>query len=111
MTTLELSSEEITKPTLQKGDDAAQEEQPDSPARRPKADTRTLTDRAGIESVVNQMLQVLAHSDLPHQTILVPVHSRELTDVVEGILQTVRVLIGIDIAKAELHMGINNELG
>ena len=111
VTTLELTSEEITKPTLEKGGDAAQEEQPDSPAWRPKADTRTLTDWTGIESIVDQVLQVLAHSDLPHQTILVPIHARELADVVEGILQTVRVLISIDIAKAELHMSINNELG
>ena len=57
------------------------------------------------------MLQIFAHSNLPHQTILVPVHARELTNVVESILQTIRVLIGIDIAKSELHMSINNELG
>lgn len=30
---------------------------------------------------------------------------------VESILQTIRVLIGIDISKSELHMSINNELG
>ena len=111
MPTLELTCEQISKPALQKGDDAAQEEKPNSPAWRPKANARTLTNRAGIESVVNQMLQVLAHSNLPHQTILVPVHACELTNVVESILQTIRVLIGIDISKSELHMSINNELG
>ena len=30
---------------------------------------------------------------------------------IESVLQTICVLIGIDISKSELHMGINNELG
>lgn len=46
---LELAGEQVAEPALEKRDDAAQEEEPDAPAGRPEADTRTLADRTGVE--------------------------------------------------------------
>lgn len=38
------------------------------------------------------MLEVLAHSYLPHQFVLVPIHPGQLADMCEYVLQTVRQL-------------------
>lgn len=43
----------------------------------------------GVEAVVDEMLEVLAHADLPHQLVLVAVHSRQLAHVGKDVLQTV----------------------
>ena len=64
-----------------------------------------------VESVVDDMFEVFAHPNLPHQFVLVPVHSCQLADVGEGVLQTVSQLEGIHVAKAILDVGVNNELG
>ena len=42
-----------------------------------------------VEPVVDEMLEVLAHADLSHQFVLVPVHTRQLAHVGEDILQTI----------------------
>lgn len=39
-----------------------------------------------VESVVDDMLEILTHTDLPHKLVLVPVHSCQLTDVGKHIL-------------------------
>jgi len=39
--------------------------------------------------MVDEMLEVLAHANLPHQLVLVAVHSRQLTDVRKDVLKTV----------------------
>ena len=82
------------------GTDAAQEEEPDAPARRPEAAARPLADRPGVEPVVDQVLQVLAHADLPHQPVLVAVHAGELADVREDVLQAVGELERVHVAAA-----------
>lgn len=46
----------------------------------------------GVEAVVDEMLQVLAHADLSHQLVLVAVHARQLAHMGEDILQAVRQL-------------------
>jgi hypothetical protein len=56
------------------------------------------------------MLQVLASSNLMHQFVLVSVHTRKLTDMVEGIQDTVCKLEGVDVSKSVLNLGINNKL-
>lgn len=38
------------------------------------------------------MLKILAHSNLPHELVLVPVHSSQLTHVTKNVLQTIRQL-------------------
>ena len=50
------------------------------------------------------MFEVLTHSDLSHQLVLVAVHPRQLTHVGKGVLKTVRQLKGIHVTKAILHM-------
>lgn len=42
-----------------------------------------------VEPVVDEMFQVFAHSNLPHQFVLVPVHPRELTHVGKDVLQAI----------------------
>ena len=111
MTTLKLSSKQIAEPPLQEGGDSSKEKKPDSPAWRPKANTRSFADRTGIEAVVDQMLQILTHTYLPHQPIFVPVHASELTDVVECVLQPVRKLVGINVTETVLDMRVDDKFG
>ena len=42
-----------------------------------------------VKPVVDEMLQVLTHADLPHQLVLVSVHSGELPDVGKDVVQAV----------------------
>ena len=57
------------------------------------------------------MLEILAHSDLSHELVLVSVHSRELTDVGEGVLETIGKLECVDVSETVLDVGIDDELG
>jgi hypothetical protein len=56
------------------------------------------------------MLEILAHTDLPHELVLVSVHSRELTDVSEGELKSVGELEGVDVAESVLDVRVDDEL-
>ncbi len=42
-----------------------------------------------VEAVVDEMLQVFAHSDLPHELVLVAVHPSQLTNMSEDVLQSI----------------------
>lgn len=42
-----------------------------------------------VKPVVDEMFQVLAHSNLPHQFVFVPVHPCELTHVGKDVLQAI----------------------
>ena len=57
------------------------------------------------------MFQILAHSDLFHQFVLVTVHSGELTDVSKGVLESVCQLKCVRVRQAVLDVGIDDELG
>ena len=65
----------------------SEEEEPDAPAGSPDAAAGSLADGAGVESVVDDVLEVLAHPHLSHQLVLVPVHPRQLTHVREDVLE------------------------
>lgn len=54
------------------------------------------------------MLEILAHSDLSHKLVLVPVHPRQLTNVSKRILQPISQLEGIHISKTILYMRVNS---
>ena len=58
--------------------------------------------------MVDQVPKVLCHANLPHELVLVPVHARQSTNVRENILQGVCQLEGVDIAKTELNVGVND---
>lgn len=45
-----------------------------------------------VEAVIEQMLEVLAHANLPHQLVLVAVHARQLADMCKYVLKSVRQL-------------------
>lgn len=42
-----------------------------------------------VEAVVDEMLQVFAHSDLSHQLVLVSIHTSQLTHMSENVLQSI----------------------
>lgn len=47
-----------------------------------------------VEAVVDEMLQVLAHPNLPHELVLVAVHASQLTNMGEDVLQSICQLQG-----------------
>ena len=110
VTSFKLTREEIAQPALQQRSDAAQEEEPHTPSRCPDTATRTLTHRTRVEAVVDQVFQIFAHADLPHQFVLVTVHSGELADVGEDVLEPIGQLESIDIVQSILNVGVDNEL-
>jgi len=57
-----------------------------------------------VEPVVNEMLQIFTHPNLPHQLVLISVHSSQLSDVSEYILKTIRQLEGVNVVQAILYM-------
>lgn len=57
------------------------------------------------------MLEILAHSDLPHQFVLVPIHASQLAHVSKSVLQTISKLESIHIAQSVLHMRVHNQFG
>lgn len=110
ITALELAREKITEPTFKKWDNTTHEEEPDAPTGSPKADTRTFTNGTGIEAIIDEVLQVFRHSDLPHELVLVTVHARKGANVCKYILKGIRELEGVNIAKTVLDMGIDDQL-
>ena len=108
---LELARQQVAQPALEERHHAAQEEEPHAPARRPEAAAGALAHGPRVEAVVDQVLQVLAHADLAHQPVLVPVHARQLAHVREDVLQAVGELVGVDVAEAVLHVRVDHELG
>lgn len=77
----------------------SEKEKPHTPHGRPEPNPWALAHWPGVESVVDQMLQVLAGSDLSHQAVLVSVHACQLTDVGEDILQAISKLEGVNITQ------------
>ena len=108
---LKLSREQVSEPTLEERHNTTQEEEPHAPARCPEATPRALAHGTGVETVVDEVLQVLAHPDLSHQPVLVAVHARELADVRKDVLKSVGELECIDVAQPVLHDGVDNQLG
>lgn len=64
---LELTSEQVSEPSLKEWYDTPHEEKPHTPSRGPNATTRTFADRASVESIIDQVFQVFRHSHLSHQ--------------------------------------------
>lgn len=56
------------------------------------------------------VLQILAHSNLPHQLVLVTVHSRQLTNVSESELETIGELESVDVSESVLNVRVDDEL-
>lgn len=52
----------------------------------------------------------LAHADLAHEAVLVPVHARQLPNVREGVLQPVRQLERVHVPQAVLHVRVHHQL-
>lgn len=110
VTTLELTRKQVAQPAFEQWRDAAHEEQPDSPSWSPESATRALADWSGVETVIDQVLQIFAHSDLSHQLVLVAIHSRQLPNVSEDVLQSVGKLESVHVVQPILDVGVNDEL-
>ena len=111
VSTLELSSQQISEPSFKQWDHSSHEEQPYSPSRCPETDSWSFSYWSSVEPSVDDMFQIFGHPDLLHELVLVSVHSRELTDVGEEILQSVRKLESVDVTKSELDVRVDDELG
>jgi hypothetical protein len=59
--------------------------------------------------VVDEVLEVLAHADLPHQLVLVAVHAGQLTHMRKRVLQPVSQLERVNVAKPAAHQQKGNE--
>lgn len=57
------------------------------------------------------MFQILAHPNLPHHPILVPINPRQLPHMRKHVLQPIRQLERIDVPKPELDMRVDDEFG
>jgi len=108
---LKLPRQQAAQPLLEERYHPVQEEDPHPPARGPEPNAWSFAYGSCVEPVVNEVLQVLAHPDLTHQPILVPVHASQLPDVGERVLQAIRQPIRIDVTHAELHVRIDDQLG
>ncbi|RNA42796.1 hypothetical protein BpHYR1_029175 [Brachionus plicatilis] len=94
---LELTREQIAQPSF---------EQRDAPPRRPKAAAGSLAHRTRVKSVVEQVFEVLAHSYLFHQLVLVSVHAGQLAHVGEYVLEAVGQLKRVHIAEPVLDVRV-----
>ena len=56
------------------------------------------------------MLEILAHANLPHELVLVSVHSGELSNVSKHELKSIGELERVDIAEAVLNVRVDDEL-
>ena len=108
--TFELTGQQVAQPAFKQRGDAAQEKEPHAPSWSPNAASRTLSNRTGVEAVVNEVLEILAHTDLPHQLVLVTVHAGQLTDVGENVLKAISQLEGIDVVETVLDVGVDDQL-
>ena len=61
-----------------------------------------------IEAVVDDMLEILAHSNLFHQLVFVTVHSSKLTNVCKHVLEAIGQLECVHIVQSVLDMTIHN---
>jgi hypothetical protein len=75
----------ITKPAFKKWHNTTHKEQSDMPIRSPEANTRTFTNGICIEAIVDDMLQVFHHLNLPYELILVMAHAHKGTNMHKGI--------------------------
>jgi hypothetical protein len=66
--------------------------------------------REAIESIVDDVLDILAHANLTHDAIFVSIETRQLTDVREDVLQTIRQLKRIDITQPILYVRVDDQL-
>lgn len=107
MSALECSGEEVSKPPFEQRNDASEEEEPDSPSRSPDANTRAFSDGTSIEPVVDDVLDILAHSDLTHDSVLVPVDTSQLAQVGIHVLKGISQLECVNIAQSVLHVAVH----
>ena len=54
------------------------------------------------------MFEVFGHSHLAHQSVLVPVHPRQLSYVGENVVETVSKLEGFNVSEPILDVGVND---
>ena len=63
-----------------------------------------------VEAVIDDVFEVLAESNLPHELVLVAVHTSQLAHMGKRVLQAIGKLVGIHIAQPVLHMRVHHQL-
>jgi hypothetical protein len=109
MSALKLSGKQVAEPAFKQGNNASEEKEPDSPAWGPNSDTGSFSDRSSIKPVVNNMFDILTHSDLSHNSILVPINASKLSQMRIKILQSIIKLKRINISQPILYITIHYE--
>ena len=61
-----------------------------------------------IEAVVDDMLEILAHSNLFHQLVFVTVHASKLSNMCKHVLEAISQLERVHIVQSVLDMTIHN---
>ena len=85
----ELPCQQVAEPPLKEGNDASYKEEPYSPAWSPKTYTRAAANLSSVEPVVYQMLEVLRHPYLPHESVLITIHACKVTNMCEDVLEPI----------------------
>lgn len=98
-------------PALKQGNDSPHEEQPHSPSGRPETTAWTFANRTCVESIVDQVFEILGQAHLSHQLVLVTVHAGQCTDVRKNVLQGIGQLERVHVTQPELNMRIHDKLG
>ena len=65
----------------------------------------------GVETIVNDMFHVFAHSNLFHQFVFVTVHSGQLSNMGKHVLEPIGQLESVHIVQTILDMRIHNKFG
>ncbi|KAH3663740.1 hypothetical protein OGAPHI_005142 [Ogataea philodendri] len=107
LSSFKLTRKQVSKPTFQKWHNSSHEEDPHTPGRLPESATWSFSNNS-VESVVNNVFQVLTSSDLVHNFVLVTVDTRQLPKMVQSVVDTVCELESVNVSEPELNMRINN---
>ena len=110
MTAFELTRQQVAQPSFKQCSNTTLEEKPHAPSRSPNTAAGTLSYRASVKAVVDEMFKIFAHSNLSHQLVLVTVHASQLTNVSKNVLKTVSQLESVDVVETILDMGVDNQL-
>ena len=65
----------------------------------------------GVETIVNDMFHVFAHSNLFHQFVFITVHSGQLSNMGKHVLEPIGQLESVHIVQTILDMRIHNKFG
>jgi hypothetical protein len=84
-----MSSQQILEPPLQQRYNPSKEEEPDSETGKVKSIPGALAYRSSIEPVIDDVFEIFAGPNLTHEPILVTIHTGELADMIENVVNSI----------------------